>query len=336
MNQIREYIRNEWDIKNIVSIEQLKIGFMNLIYKVSTDSEVYYLRIFQSDSQLNNIYREIWITNYIAKHCTSSFTIPTAMKNKSGDFLSAYLDTGFYACFIPEIPGQHPDITNETDMYASGKALGELNHVLRSLPIDMIADKNPSYADLLHFHPSVTDFIACVEELSTSSENKQKIRNLYEEMKSMIDVLYKQLPMQYIHGDYTNGNRLIHNGKISGILDFEFFCWDVRCMDLAIGLGGGPSALWESDDTLVNFNAFGKGYMEESPLKEQELLAIPSLIRLRRLAMFIYFMGRYYDGHDTEQFMSGIVKWLLLTDSWIVQNNDRLLMNIQSWTRMKE
>ena len=44
------------------------------------------------------------------------------------------------------------------------------------------------------------------------------------------------LPSQLIHGDLHYDNVLVNDGKVSGLLDFEFAMYDWRAMELAICL----------------------------------------------------------------------------------------------------
>ena len=55
-----------------------------------------------------------------------------------------------------------------------------------------------------------------------------------------------------IHGDMHYDNVLVYEGKVSGLLDFEFCAWDFRAMELAICLSKYASES-DANDLLVSF-----------------------------------------------------------------------------------
>lgn len=79
--------------------------------------------------------------------------------------------------------------------------------------------------------------------MSLPAEFQGRIRRLFADLQQQVPGLYRSLPQQVIHGDFVARNALMQEGRVTGVLDFEFCAHDLRAMDLAIALGGRPNAL---------------------------------------------------------------------------------------------
>lgn len=322
-------IYSNWGIGNVMETREINQGFMNKTYSIITEENAYILRIYESESDLSKVRREYFVLEYL-RDCQVSFEVPTFIRS-SDDYVYHSSENGIIAVLMPLLKGDNPDLSDANQAYEVGKALGILNKALSKLSesIHKNLGGNPSYDQFRHFHPSIKNIDKILDQLPTSIAKRQQLHKTFQQIDKQIEnSYYPMLAKQYIHGDYTPGNILTNNGKVTGIIDFEFFCYEVRPMDLAIALGGGPKALWEMDKDLTNVVMLTKGYLSMNPLTEQELLCIPFLIRLRRAAMFVYFTARYLKGLDNEKWMSGIIDWILSSEDWLRDNNGRLLNKI--------
>ncbi|WP_075983137.1 phosphotransferase enzyme family protein [Bacillus massilinigeriensis] len=328
-------ICNTWDIGRIIEIREINQGFMNKTYSIITEDNSYILRIYESESDITKVRREYLILEYLS-NCQLSFEVPTFIMNHTGDYLYQSSENGTISILMPLLKGINPDLSDAKQAYEAGKALGELNKALSRLSEDVYKDlgRNPAYDQFRQFHPLIKGIDKIVDHLPTSIAKKHELHKIFQQLDKEIDnSYYHLLGKQYIHGDYTSGNILSIKGKITGIIDFEFCCYDVRPMDLAIALGGGPTALWEMDQSLTNIGMLTKGYVSVTPLTENELLYIPFLIRLRRAAMFVYFTARYVKGLDSENWIIGIIDWILASEAWLIDNKDRLIDKIIQQSR---
>jgi homoserine kinase type II len=325
---LKEIYQN-WEIGKVIEIKEMNQGFMNKTYSIMTDGGSYILRIYESESNITKVRREYLVLEYL-RNCQISFEVPTYLTHHN-DYIYHASENGITAVLMPFIKGVNPDLSDANQAYEAGKALGKLNIALSKLSKNVFKDigNNPSYNQYRYFHPSIESIDKIVDQLPTSMSKKQQLHMIFRQLdKEMGDSYYTMIPKQYIHGDYTPGNILTNNGKVTGIIDFEFCCYDVRPMDLAIALGGGPKALWELDIDLTNISMLTKGFVGICPLTEQELMCIPFLIRLRRAAMFVYFTARFVKGLDNEKWMNGIVDWIFESEEWLKDNKGRLLNKI--------
>ncbi|MGM7681196.1 phosphotransferase [Cytobacillus sp. Hm23] len=324
------FIENLWNISQPYKVTEITIGHFNKIYKIDHFQSSYILRIYESENNINKIKRELKVLNLLKKEHLS-FAIPHFKQTVDKEQIVFLPDQNTYAILMPLIKGVHPNLEDHKHQYQSGMALGELNFIFSKMKKGIFSDLNPSYSNLNSFHPDITDIKKIVNHLPSSNIKKEQLQYLFENIFEKIEDVYKYLPKQFIHGDYTNGNRLIHKGSISGIIDFEFFCFDLRVMDLAISIGGGPSALWKHGNGWGIIEAFCKGYFNKFTIADIEIKHIPFLIQVRRIAMLIYFFGRYEKGLDDESWMRGIIDWVLDADEWLKYHSSDLISNLLKW-----
>jgi len=86
------------------------------------------------------------------------------------------------------------------------------------------------------------------------------------------------LPSGQIHGDYFADNVFFQNGKVTGVIDFHFVCYDMFAYDLAIAINA-----WAFDKNN-NFqkdrmDSMMRGYQSVRSLNEGERKAFLILLR---------------------------------------------------------
>lgn len=312
-----------------MEIKEITHGFMNKTFSILTNRDSYILRIYESEKNIAKVRRESALLEYLSD-CTLTFEVPTFLKHRTGDCIYPSPE-GNIAIMMPVIKGENPDLSIPQQAFEAGKALGELNRVLSQVNPSLFekVGNNPTYQQFRFFHPSIRNIEEVIEQLPTSTEKKRILHEIFRRLDEETPLYYPFLSKQYIHGDCTPGNLLSVDGKITGIIDFEFSCYDVRPMDLAIALGGGPKALWELDQDLINIGELTKGYVLMNPLTEQDISSIPFLIRLRRATMFVYFSARFKKGLDGEESIRGIVDWIIECENWLSEHNNRFLETVR-------
>lgn len=168
-----------------------------------------------------------------------SFELPVFIPGSNGEQIVSDPVTGQNAVLMSKIPGIHHDFADMQGQRASGLALAELQILLAHLFPSLPATRNPSYTEWNFFHPCVTNAADLPNRLQIRPKLRDRLFKFSEGLSAAMSEVHAGLPKQVIHGDYTNGNRLIYRDKVSGILDFEFHCYDARALDPAVALGGG-------------------------------------------------------------------------------------------------
>lgn len=228
----------------------------------------------------------------------------------------------------PCLPGTHPDVTNLAQAHAHGQALGEMTLSLERLAPQPVT---VPYGNLAEAHPLVPDPWELPERLPASPEWRERIGRLFADLREQVGELYRSLPQQVIHGDPVPRNALMEHGRVTGVLDFEFCAHDLRAMDLATALGGGPNALRGPEGEMAVLDAIGRGYSSRVRLTPVEVEALPTLIRLRRANMLVRFEGNRRQGLRSEQFINGICFWLLEADNWLKAHGAELVRVAHTW-----
>lgn len=160
----------------------------------------------------------------------------------------------------------------------------------------------PPYYELLQSYPScsrtfIQDFCKRPPvEFQEQGNALQILQGAYTEISGRLESL-KNLPQQLVHGDLNFSNLLVdseQSGKVIALLDFEFCTKDVRAMEPAVVISGFLGMAEEK----VAIRQFCAGFASRVRLTEEEIAAIPVLLRLRLVDVFLHFLSRYREGTD--------------------------------------
>ena len=135
---------------------------------------------------------------------------------------------------------------------------------------------------------------------------------------------------QLIHGDYYPSNTLIHDHKVSGIVDFEFSGVGYRAMDFAVGLAAFSTRSWEEGCAWPLVEAFAEGYLLRSTLNLEELAAIPFLMRMWEAVSFVHWLGRMRQGLTLLDDIHERGRRLLSLHRWLDGHQDELVDRVST------
>ena len=223
-----------------------------------------------------------------------SFQIPKPVLHPETKATYAILGDGSISSACHVIPGSL--CTADPNLARSlGQAAGELSNLMSRVRIEDLCPLPPVH-DIYAAHPLMSKeaFLKAVQrkELDVARATIDvlvgELRDLEIEVKGLINAgsLIKQL----IHADLHHENALsTSDGKISGIIDFEFAAMDWRAQDLAICL----SKYVSEPEPLLPIAEFCYGWKAVCPLTAEEIDALPTLIRLRILSNVVFFIGRW-------------------------------------------
>jgi homoserine kinase type II len=102
----------------------------------------------------------------------------------------------------------------------------------------------------------------------------------YRNLKELSRLGYGELPDTFGHFDFHHDNLLFSNGELSGLIDFDSAHLDARVADIAtsVALDCIEPPTYNAIDPAA-LRAFVAGYVEASPLSEQELQLMVPLVR---------------------------------------------------------
>lgn len=276
-------------------------GWNNTTYFVESGERRAVLRVYDTHRDRNKIEFEHTVLQKL-NGLHLPFTIPVPILTVTGETLVQLEDgSDKFACLFGYIEGESP-IEQDSGFYDSlGEAAGTLSVALAKVETGIAPVYRPYYELRTSYplctrealHGLVTDPPEPLKELLP------ELRILVEAYDNVADSLeqLESLPHQLVHGDLNASNLLVNgedSAQVVALLDFEFCTRDVRVMDAAVIL----SALLSHEDSERIIRDFWRGYNRRVTLTPEELAAIPVLMLLRKIDVFLHFATRYWEGTD--------------------------------------
>lgn len=233
------------------------------------------------------------VFRHLTRH-NLSFAIPKPLSNRDGQVL--FRTTQGWAVLRQHIPGSPLNPEDLKEVTAMSAMLGELHVALSQCEISprpgrqlfqlFFAFPQPAF-DPLQLTP--TDL-----GLPNIAEHHERFAWWREEatkLQAFLDTEYPMLPWQLCHNDISPNNTMIAQKRVSGLLDFEFATPAPRAFDVAMALRM-TMRVWENPTPWATIRAFFQGYRPWIKLSDQEIDALPMLIRLRSVMALLLTLGR--------------------------------------------
>jgi len=275
-------------------------GMNNTTRFVERQGVQYVLRVYETHRDAEKVGFELAVLAALSRR-PLPFRVPEPVPAPEGVCVRLY-DSRLAALFR-HIDGSRPDPARAGAARELGRAAGSLSEALRGVRVDL-RPAYPPYYELDAAHPLCppeavarfceappAPFAGCATSLSRLGLELERIRRSLPALRS--------LPHQLVHGDLNASNMLVHpDGSAAAVLDFEFVTRDLRVMEAAVCLSDLLNEDRGAAETAELAAEFAAGYGAASRLSADEAEAIPLLVRLRRLDVFLHFLGRYRDGVD--------------------------------------
>jgi homoserine kinase type II len=326
-----------WPVAGPWHLFQLAGGTNNFTWRAETaDGQSYVLRLSFDMNHIPRIHYEAALLEALSGK-QLPFLLPLPLRATSGDIIVLFEQekgTPALATLYPLLPGGPPERNDPINASKAGSTLALLDGALAILPAIHSPDgfqPLPTFGELAHWHPLVPDPLAAVEQLPIDREQSKQIRTLLNKVIESVESLYARLPQQLLHRDCDPVNILMDDQHVTAVLDFEFAGTDIRVLDICVALSWwlinliGTGREWELIDAL------GTAYVTNFPLSEEEVLAIPDVLRLRDATSLVHRMGRYLAGLETDTRMQDRVKHSLWREEWLSANQGRLLHHVLAW-----
>lgn len=283
------------------SVQTGASGMNNTTRFLTAQGQRYVLRIYETHQDASKVKYEHSILLAL-QEVSLPFRIPKPVRSLEGDTILR-LEDGKLAALFYFIEGINPSFDKLTQLQSFGRTTGQLTCALEKISLDLAPVYRPYY-EIENTHPlcppqAVIDF--CTNPPPEFVEQGSALLFIGQQFSRFQEVVpkLKQLPHQLVHGDLNASNVLVDaEGMISAVLDFEFITRDLRVMELAVCLSDLITAVNEEDLLWAKVEAFLAGYGSVLKLTLDEINAIPYLVQLRRLDVFVHFLGRFWDGVD--------------------------------------
>lgn len=276
-------LAERWQLPRPTLVEPMAGGTNNVNWRIEAGGETYLARLYQNSTP-PRIEAEHRLLSALDA-AGLPFRVPVPLPAPGGRTVLGQVALFPY---LPGVPLRGGELLEE-----AGRALGELDTALASVPADLAPTdwRGP----LAEVHPAVPDVDDLVAELFRAGGDHPDIAWLAENAGPADEVyarLCAELPVQIVHGDWAPANVLAENGRITAVLDFEIAGLDLRITDPVAGA-------FNSTDDDDQASAFFRGYSERVDLGADELAAVPDLLRLRALGSVVWRAGRWRLGQST-------------------------------------
>ncbi|MFC3746671.1 phosphotransferase enzyme family protein [Paenibacillus sp. GCM10012306] len=303
-------------------------GWNNTTYVVEKEGQRAVLRIYDTHRDRHKIEFEHDVLQKLGT-MDLPFKVPSPILTSAGESLVQLEEyDGKFSCLFTYIEGDSP-LEENSDFYESfGEAAGTLSVVLAEIDPELPTAYLPYY-ELGQSYPLCTrgtirefylnppeSFIDLTQELKFLSDTIENIEDSLWELK--------RLPHQLVHGDLNASNLLVETadpGQVAALLDFEFCTYDVRAMEAAVILSG---LLGHAEERAV-IRDFWRGYSRQVHLSHDEIQAIPLLMLLRKMDIFLHFLTRYLEGTDEAGVLREHVKRLAVEVPQLASDSAELL-----------
>ncbi|RXZ78962.1 hypothetical protein EBB07_24820 [Paenibacillaceae bacterium] len=241
---------------------------------------------------------------------------------------------GKLAAMFHYIAGERPQLQTSGQLESFGRVVGQLGQALSQIHLPQMDGGYRPYYELDQTHPSCPPAVlaefcsAPPAEFIDYADDLAFLRQWCLDFAVSVPQL-KRLPHQLIHGDLNASNMLADaSGRIAALLDFEFVTPDLRVMEAAVCL----SDLLEADEsgsidetvTQSRFASFMLGWRSAAQPSKEELAALPLLVQLRRIDVFVHFLGRYFDGVDDAAIVQRQIREAARTVGWLQSKGAQL------------
>jgi homoserine kinase type II len=303
-------------------------GANNTTRFVTVVDEQYVLRVYETHQDEDKVKYEHAILVALAE-MTLTFSIPQPVRSRDGKTIVRTRD-GKIASLFRFLVGVNPTLDELAEIHSYGGTAGQLSPSLAHIQINQRPAYRPYY-EIENTHPrcSLQDVLSfCKNPPREFSELTTDLQIIYEQLTSFMEQVptLRQLPHQLVHGDLNASNILVNeDGIVLAVLDFEFVTNDLRVMELAVCLSDFIQPSEEATITWAKINAFLSGYGKSLKLTKAEIEAVPVLIQLRSLDVFIHFLGRYLDQVSPIDIVKEYIQKSAIRCKWIMENKNKLI-----------
>jgi len=318
---VSKFYKNAAEVK----ITPTSGGVNNVVqYLTFPDGSKKILRVYNNGLNTKRVVFEHAVLAELGKQALS-FEVPRMVPSLDGKTTHVTLSNGAQACIVEVIKGGLPKLSCVRDI---GRASGELNTAIGKVVVPKELCPTPPYFELFKVHHAITADKFYKEINGPSFDGVRPFADkMVKEIREMEALIAKvTLPSVLIHGDLHYDNVLCLDGKVTGLLDFEFCSFDWRPMELAICLSkyAGEKDATGASTAMAYFVDFIDGFADKGVLTPQEIALVPELINLRILSNVVYFVGRALGGEDDISSLTTRIANYCGRVDWVKANSQKI------------
>ncbi len=269
----------KYDLGKLLSYREIQEGVENTNYFIQTEKGKFILTLYEKRVDEKDLPFFIGLMRNLFD---KKFPSPEPIININGNYISEILKKK--AAVVSFLDGSSKKVLNADNCYEVGVNTAKLHFITKDLKATR---KNKLSVDSWR---SLYDKVK--NDSSKIHENLTKIieKNLDEIEKNWP----KNIPSGIIHADLFPDNIFFKNGKLSGIIDYYFSCFDSYAFEIAICLN---ALCFEGRSENLSFNVtkakkFIDGYSSIRKLTEEEKSSLKILCKGAALR---YLLTRVFD-----------------------------------------
>ncbi|NMO97865.1 phosphotransferase [Paenibacillus lemnae] len=300
MEQLHSIISKHWPGRD-GEITEGRSGWNNTTRYLHNENFSSVIRIYNTHQDMEKIQFEHHVLEQLQQR-SLPFMTPKIVPTVNGETAVRLPDEmGRCLCVFDYIPGAGPETDSFGAAYSLGKTAAGLSKELGELDLKR-KPVYPPYFELTASYPECTpqavrDF--CERPPAAFQDVQGSLLSLYAAYAEVAKRLkpLSSLPKQLVHGDLNPSNILVdsqHPDIVTAVLDFEFCTLDIRVMEPAVTIS--DLLGYEGKQELIE--RYCRGFGEVLKLREDEVNALPILLQLRKVDVFLHFLRRYLNGTD--------------------------------------
>nr|WP_050794266.1 homoserine kinase [Paenibacillus curdlanolyticus] len=276
-------------------------GMNNTTRIIACSDGQFVLRIYNNHQNAKIVKLEHEVLQFLLR-TGFSLKVPDPVTNRNGDTITVD-SNGKLASLFRYIEGERPSVADLEQVESLGRAAGMLSGALEKLPAmeQTVAEYRPYY-ELAQAYEGWSDeaVLALAYQAELPEEALISISCVLAARKQLQLKLttLSRLPHQWIHGDLNASNAVAIGRRVTGILDFEFCTIDLRAMEPAVAMVDFIRGDRTEAQRIEAIERFARGFGHERRLGVDETAALPDLMLLRMLDVFLHFAVRLSEGLD--------------------------------------
>ncbi len=270
----------DYDIGEVLSCKGIAEGIENTNYLLTTAQGAFILTLYEKRVRPDDLPFFLGLMDHLA---AKGVPCPVPIKGRDGRSLRRLAKRP--AAIVTFRDGMWPRKIAADHCAELGEALARLHVAGADFPL-----RRANALSLKAWRPLLTSCLDHADEVRPGLG-----RALVAELDHLEAHWPTDLPAGVIHADLFPDNVFFHHGRISGLIDFYFACWDFFAYDVAICLNAWCFEPGNSFNVTKARRLLAR-YRRARPFSDAELDALPLLARGGALR---FLLTRLYDWMHT-------------------------------------
>ena len=247
----------KYNLGKLIEHKEIKEGIENTNYFILTEKGKFILTLYEKRVEEKDL---PFFISLMRNLFDKNFPSPEPIINKNGNYISEI--SGKKAAVVSFLNGNSKKILNPDDCYHVGINSAKLHLITK----DLTAKRENKL--------SINSWRKIYNKIKKDcSKIHSNLSSVIEENLNVIEKNWpKNIPSGIIHADLFPDNIFFKEGKLSGIIDYYFSCYDFYAFEIAICLN---ALCFEGKNENLSFNVtkakkFIDGYSSIRKLNEKE------------------------------------------------------------------